>query len=171
MSFCRSCGAPLYIASRRSRGTDKRGYRCRDALQSTGLCHARWIPAEVADRGVLWHLNKFVGDVPEWIARHAEDRRAEHNALLDRVSREKRRLPGLDREYEHASRKWRELVAAEDPRADLVLEQLHRIRVDSEEQKARIADLDACEEEWRPQPDLDTALALYGELAQLCAAR
>ncbi len=166
-SFCPRCGGRLYLTPRKRAGQTVHGYRCREARQSTGLCNARWIPAELAETGVLWHLNKFVGDVKEWLGAQIEHRREDYEAMNVAAERERARLAKLDREQEAIGAKWRDLLAAGDPRADLVLEQLARVKAEQLAQRCVVEDAEARAEEWRTEPDVDAALDLYNDLAQL----
>ena len=60
--FCKRCGAPLYTRSQYGRH-----YVCREVRQSTGICDAPVIPAELIESHVLRHLSSFIGSVEGWL--------------------------------------------------------------------------------------------------------
>ncbi len=167
VSFCRKCGGRLYLTPRTRGGQTVQGYRCREARQSTGLCNARWIPAELAETGVLWHLNKFVGDVGEWLAEQVDHCGGDYETMVAAAKRERGRLAKLDREKQLIGAKWRDLLAAGDPRADLVLDQLKQVKAEQDVQRCVAEDSEARAEEWRTEPDVDAALGLYNDIAQM----
>jgi DNA invertase Pin-like site-specific DNA recombinase len=116
--FCLDCGASLYTRQYRF----GRGYRCREKLQSTGVCDAPAIPAELLEGHVVDHLEAFVGSAETWLREQVHERDAGRELRVQAVDRLRADLVALDRKRSLVIADYENALTDGDPNARLVLE-------------------------------------------------
>jgi DNA invertase Pin-like site-specific DNA recombinase len=158
LAFCRSCGAPMRCQRYR---TGTRIYKCRHALEGIGLCEARPVRAEIAERHVLEHLHLFIGAVEDWLDRKVAEYTAEQSMREAVLDRERAALGELDRNREQHFAQYRLLVEDGSRVAHLALEEVERIDRERQTQRQKIAEAEAVISEWSGHPDADAALDYY----------
>lgn len=164
VAFCGSCGSSLWVLGARE-GRPRR-YTCRQAIQNTGLCSHRSIPAVIAEERVLEYLTLFVGDVEEWIGGQLAEREA---AAVDRERRLDEllaQLVSLDRQREE---RMAELQAVGI--TALGLEVIERIDTEREARRRDVDDARAALAEWSAELDSDAITAFYQGLVDLVKGR
>jgi hypothetical protein len=148
-----------------------RRYLCGSVRQATGLCDARYIAAEIAERHVLAHLDVFVGDVAEWLTKQVAVREHEQQQRRAAADQQKHALAGLHRKRERHFDDYRRLVADGDRLARYALEEVERIDAQCDRQSQVVDEAEAVIEEWSGAPDMDQALEFYAKLVDLVRGR
>jgi hypothetical protein len=163
LAFCGSCGSALYT---RVDGGQRR-YVCRLKRRGTGLCSAQAVPAELAERHVLGHLDVFVGDVEKWLGDQVTSREREHEQRLAALTGERAGLAKLDRQRERHLAEYRRLVDEGSSVAHLALEVVAALDRERDQQQEAIGMAEAVAGEWSGTPDLDSMLEFYAGLVDL----
>jgi DNA invertase Pin-like site-specific DNA recombinase len=159
-----TCGAPLYTTRKYLGG--ERSYVCREHVQSSGLCHAKPIPAELLERHVLDHLARFTDDVESWIAGLLAERDGALKARESGLDQERAALAALDRQR---ADRMAELEAIGVTKVGLEL--IERMDAKRKSQAETIADAEAMVAEFATTPNVNAALDAYSELLDLINGR
>jgi site-specific DNA recombinase len=166
--FCAKCGGTMYT---RRGAKGKRTYVCRNRRQSTGLCKAPMIPAELVESHVLRHLDTFVDSVEDWIQERLQERDSERREREVALVRQRSKLTDLDRQRDRYVAQYRKLVDEHKTTAPLALEEVERIDQQRAEQEQAIQEAEAVVGEFSGPPDVDAALDFYGQLVDLVQGR
>jgi hypothetical protein len=164
VGFCAACGSPLYPTKNYLGG--RRGYACRDKLESRGLCDSLPIPADLLETHVLNHLQSFIGSVEGWIADLLTKRDAERNVRVGQLEQERAALATLDRQRDERMTELEQVGMTK-----IGLEVIERVDAKREAQANRIAEADAVVAEWTAPPNIDATLDFYSDLVDLVQGR
>jgi DNA invertase Pin-like site-specific DNA recombinase len=164
VGFCAACGSPLYATKNYLGG--RRGYACRDKLESRGLCGSLPIAADLLETHVLNHLQSFIGSVEGWIADLLTKRDAERNVRVGQLEQERAALATLDRQRDERMAELEQVGMTK-----IGMEVIERIDAKREAQANRIAEAEAVVAEWTAPPNIDATLDFYSDLVDLVQGR
>ncbi len=132
LATCGVCGSPMYTSTsayKRKDGSRARQYQCRGYRSSDGTCDVRF-EAEAADTAVIERLHKLLPDFVGWIGQ-IEDRNAgDRQRLVDVVGRAEHDRDAQTVIVEKHERRYRQAVADDHPKADLLLDFVQQARQD-----------------------------------------
>ena len=138
LAVCAKCGSPMFAYTspyKRKDGTRARSYQCRSYRFSDGTCDQKPVDAEAIDAAVMERLHDLLPDFETWIAQ-LEDRHAgERQRLADLVNQAEADRDRQARALDQHERRYRDMVARDDAKADLALEfvaDAHRDLADAE---------------------------------------
>jgi hypothetical protein len=130
LAVCAHCGGRMgaftssYV---RKDGSRRRFYRCIQAHDGSGICNAiRPIGAELVDTAVVAGLDSLLVDFDAWAERIRDQHHGERQHLEAEVEQAEDGLARQSARSDKVAARWAELVAADDPRADVVLPQVER---------------------------------------------
>ena len=141
LAVCADCGSPMFARTspyKRKDGSKARSYACRSYVTADGTCSARPVDAEVVDTAVMERLADLLPDFAIWIGQ-IEDRHADERGRFARLVDEAERDRGRARaDVDRHERRYRDLVARDDPHADLALEFVAGARRDLADAETRL---------------------------------
>ena len=163
--FCLRCGAALYTREQ----AVGRVYVCSHRRQSTGICDAPAIPADLIEGHVLEHLDVFVGAVEQWLAGQDAEHAAEGRRRRKQADRQREDLHTLDGRRERLMDDYERLLADDDPAARLVLGRASKL---DEERAALVQAIESAESvaaEWTT--DVAPTVSYYEDVADALRER
>jgi hypothetical protein len=121
----------------RKDGTRRRLYRCTHVRDSTGLCHAPSVPAEIVDAEILRNLPRLMLDFETWRDGLVAKASGVRDRMRAEVERAEQSYADAVTLHERAQARWLRLTSADDPAADDVLPMV-RIAREQEERAATL---------------------------------
>jgi site-specific DNA recombinase len=131
LATCAHCGGRMgaFTSSyrRKSDGGRRRFYRCLQAHDGSGVCDAiQPIDAQVVDAAVIAGLDTLGVDFDAWAERIRDDHGDERARLEAELERAERAFSEQTRRADKVSGRWADMVAADDPNADVALPAVER---------------------------------------------